>query len=77
VVVACYLCVIAGVLGGLLPLTALLVLLTLPIAYVSIRRAMHDYANVSKIVASSAATIQLYIVNGLLLCTAYALSNWL
>jgi len=70
-VVAAYAVVIGGVLAGFLPITALLVLLTIPIA-----RRVHDglrpnYDSPYTLMAVMAVNIQLHLVVGLLLLAAY------
>ncbi len=71
-VVAAYAAVVGGVLAGFLPITAVLVLLTIPIA-----RRVHDglrpnYDSPYTLMAVMAVNIQLHLVVGLLLLAAYA-----
>lgn len=71
-VVAAYAVVVGGVLAGILPITTLLVLLTIPLA-----RRVHDglrpnYDNPYGLMAIMAVNIQLHLLAGLLLLTAYA-----
>ncbi len=71
-VVAAYAAVVGGVLAGLLPITALLVLLTIPIA-----RRVHDglrpnYDSPYALMAVMAVNIQLHLFVGLLMLAAYA-----
>jgi 1,4-dihydroxy-2-naphthoate octaprenyltransferase len=70
-VVAAYGVVVAGVALGVLPITTLLVLLTIPLA-----KRVHDglrpnYDNPYGLMAIMAANIQLHLVVGLLLFAAY------
>jgi 1,4-dihydroxy-2-naphthoate octaprenyltransferase len=72
-VVAAYGAVVAGVVVGLLPVTALLVLVTIPLA-----RRVHDglrpnYDNPYGLMAIMGANIRLHLVVGLLLLVAYLL----
>jgi 1,4-dihydroxy-2-naphthoate octaprenyltransferase len=70
-VVAAYAVVVAGVLAGLLPVPALLVLLTIPLA----RRVHHglapNYQNPYGLMAIMAVNIRLHLFAGLLLLAAY------
>jgi 1,4-dihydroxy-2-naphthoate octaprenyltransferase len=71
-VVAAYAVVVGGVLAGFLPITAVLVLLTIPLA-----RRVHDglrpnYDSPYTLMAVMAVNIQLHLVVGLLLLAAYA-----
>jgi 1,4-dihydroxy-2-naphthoate octaprenyltransferase len=71
--IAAYAVVVGGVLAGILPLTALLVLLTIPLA-----RRVHDglrpnYDNPYGLMAVMAVNIRLHLLAGLLLLAAYVL----
>ena len=53
----------------------LLVLLTVPLAYKSVRGVVQFHSNTPKLIPTSAATIQLYLANALLLCVGYAVAR--
>ena len=70
-VVAAYLAVIAGVLLGLLPIPALLALLTIPVALRVDRGLEPNYDNPYGLMAIMGVNIQLHLYVGLLLLVAY------
>jgi 1,4-dihydroxy-2-naphthoate octaprenyltransferase len=69
---AAYAIVVAGVLAGLLPLTALLVLLTIPLALRVHRGLMPNYDNPYGLMAIMAVNIQVHLFAGIALLVAYA-----
>ncbi len=73
--VAFYVVVVVGVALSLLPSTLLLAFLSLPLAYRGIRGVMRFHSNTPRLIPASAATIQLYLANGLLLCLGYAIEK--
>jgi len=75
--VSSYAVVIVGIVLGVLPYTLLLALITLPLAYRGIRGAMRFHSNTSKLIPTSATTIQLHLANALLLCLGYAIAKLL
>jgi 1,4-dihydroxy-2-naphthoate octaprenyltransferase len=64
---------IAGVVGGLLPIPALLVLLTLPLALRVERGLRPNYDNPYGLMAVMGVNIKLHLYAGLLLAAAYVL----
>lgn len=74
--VAMYAVVVLGVAMGFLPYPTLLVLLTLPLAYKAIRGSRRYHSDSQKLIPTSAATIQLYLGNALLLCVGYAVAKF-
>jgi len=70
-----YLSVVAGVLAHLLPVWALLVLLTLPLAYITLRESFH-YTDLSRYTKAMTQAIATTSLTGLLLIAAYALAMW-
>jgi len=75
--VATYVVVVVGASLGFFPYTLLLVLLTVPLAYKSVRGVVQFHSNTPKLIPTSAATIQLYLANALLLCVSYAIARFL
>ncbi len=75
--VATYVVVVVGASLGFFPYTLLLVLLTVPLAYKSVRGAVQFHSNTPKLIPTSAATIQLYLANALLLCVSYGIARFL
>jgi len=73
--VAFYVVVVVGVALSLFPSTLLLAFLSLPLAYRGIRGVMRFHSNTPRLIPASAATIQLYLANGLLLCLSYAIEK--
>ena len=73
--VAFYVVVVVGVALSLFPSTLLLAFLSLPLAYRGIRGVMRFHSNTPRLIPASAATIQLYLANGLLLCLGYAIEK--
>jgi len=69
--VGTYLITIVGVALHVLPRTLLLALLTLPLAYRCIRGAMRFHSNTQKLVPTQAATIQLHLLTGMILCLGH------
>ena len=75
--VATYVVVVVGASLGFFPYTLLLVLLTVPLAYKSVRGVVQFHSNTPKLIPTSAATIQLYLANALLLCVSYGIARFL
>ena len=69
-----YLITVVGVVLQVLPYTLLLTLLTLLLAYRCIRGAMRFHSNTQKLVPIQAATIQLHLLTGLILCLGYVIA---
>ncbi len=69
---ATYLAILAGVLAGVLPLAALLGLITLPASLRAIQYARKHYASSFDLVPANALTIVTHLATGLLLTLAYA-----
>jgi len=72
--VGTYLITIVGVALQVLPRTLLLALLTLPLAYRCIRGAMRFNSNTQKLVPTQAATIQLHLLTGMILCLGHVIA---
>ena len=75
--VVTYLLVVIGVALGILPLTTLLALLTLPLAYKSIQGALRFHSDTPKLIPTNAGTIQIHLLTGLLLCVGYIIARFL
>jgi 1,4-dihydroxy-2-naphthoate octaprenyltransferase len=75
--VASYVVVIVGVALGVLPAMLLVMLLTLPLAYGAIRGVIRFHSNIPKLIPTCAATVLLYLANGLLLCLGYVVAKLL
>jgi 1,4-dihydroxy-2-naphthoate octaprenyltransferase len=75
--VAVYVVVVVGVCLGFFPYAVLLVLLTMPLAYKGIRGVVQFHSNTPRLIPTSAATIQLFLANALLLCAGYAIARFL
>jgi 1,4-dihydroxy-2-naphthoate octaprenyltransferase len=72
--VATYVVIAAGSLFGPFPNTVLVALLSVPLAYKCIRGVLAYHSDTRKLVPTSAATIQLYVANALLLCIGYVIA---
>ena len=70
-VIAAYAAIVAGVLGGTLPVTALLALLTIPLALRVSHGLEPNYDNPYGLMAIMGVNIQLHLVAGLALAAAY------
>ncbi len=77
VLAMCYVVIAVGVAFGPLPFTLLLVFLTLPLAYQSIRGAIRFHSNTPELIPTCAATIKLYLANATLLCLGYGAARFL
>jgi 1,4-dihydroxy-2-naphthoate octaprenyltransferase len=75
--IAVYLVVVVGVALRIIPLTALLALLTIPLAYRGIQGALRFHSDTPKLIPTNAATIQIHLLTGLLLCVGYVISRFL
>jgi 1,4-dihydroxy-2-naphthoate octaprenyltransferase len=75
--VAAYLMVVVGVALRFLPLTALLALLPLPLAYRGIQGALRFHSDTPKLIPTNAATIQIHLLTGLLLCVGHIVVRFL
>jgi len=75
--IAAYLMVMIGVALRVLPLTALLALLPLPLVYRGIQGARRFYGDTPKLIPTNAMTIQIHLLTGLLLCVGYILARFL
>jgi 1,4-dihydroxy-2-naphthoate octaprenyltransferase len=73
---ATYVTIVVGVLVRSLPWTALLGILSTPMAYLAIRGVMRDHDNTQKLISTNALTIQIHLLTGLLLCVGYAIAVW-
>jgi hypothetical protein len=69
---ATYVAIVAGVSGGVLPITALLGLITLPVSWRAMQYARNNYASSFDLVPANALTIVAHLSTGLLLTLAYA-----
>jgi 1,4-dihydroxy-2-naphthoate octaprenyltransferase len=72
VMAATYVAIVAGVSGGVLPITALLGLITLPVSWRAMQYARNNYASSFDLVPANALTIVAHLSTGLLLTLAYA-----
>ncbi len=70
-VLASYVAILTAVSARVLPLTMLLGLLPLPLAFRAIRGAYRHHSDTPKLIPVSAATIQIHLITGLLLCIGY------
>ena len=70
-VAASYVAILAAVGASALPLTLLFGLLSLPLAFRAVRGAFRHHSNTPKLIPVSAATIQIHLITGLLLCAGY------
>ena len=70
---AAYIVLVAGVVLGILPVTALLMLLTIPLAFRVSRGLGPNYENPYGLMAIMGVNVQLHLRAGLLLLLAYAL----
>jgi len=77
IMVGVYLSVLVGVVVGMLPWTALVVFLTLPLAYRGIQGVRQFYDNTPQLIPTNALTIQVHLVTGLLLSLAFVLERLL
>jgi 1,4-dihydroxy-2-naphthoate octaprenyltransferase len=75
--VAAYLMVVIGVALRILPLTALLALLPLPLVYRGIQGARRFHSDTPKLIPTNATTIQIHLLTGLLLCVGYIIARFL
>jgi 1,4-dihydroxy-2-naphthoate octaprenyltransferase len=75
--VGAYLAVALGVALRILPLTALLALLSAPLAYRAIGGARQFHSDTSKLIPTNARTIQIHLLTGLLLCVGYVIARFL
>jgi 1,4-dihydroxy-2-naphthoate octaprenyltransferase len=75
--VVAYLMIVIGAVSGILPLTALLALLSLPLAYRSIQGALRYHSDTPQLIPTNAATIQIHLLTGLLLCVGYVIWRFL
>jgi len=72
-----YLSLVAGVALRLLPWLALLGLLTVPTAWRAILRLRRFHSQIPQLIPANAATIQIHLITGLLLCLSYGLDRLL
>lgn len=74
--VAVYAAVAVGVATRMLPLLTLFAFLSVPIAYRGVRGAMRFHSDIPRLIPTNAATIQLNVMTGLLLCGAYVVAGF-
>jgi 1,4-dihydroxy-2-naphthoate octaprenyltransferase len=67
--------IVAGVFLNALPVATLIALLTLPLSYRAIRGAARFFDDTQQLIPTNAATIQLHLLTGLLLCLGYLFSG--
>jgi 1,4-dihydroxy-2-naphthoate octaprenyltransferase len=70
-----YVAILSGVALKMLPLATLLALVTLPLAYQAVRRALRSHSAVAELIPANAATVTIHLATGLLLCIGYVLSG--
>jgi 1,4-dihydroxy-2-naphthoate octaprenyltransferase len=75
--IAAYVMVVLGVALRILPLTALLALLVLPLVYRGIQGARRFHSNTPKLIPTNAMTIQIHLLTGLFLCVGYIIARFL
>jgi 1,4-dihydroxy-2-naphthoate octaprenyltransferase len=73
---AAYLMIVIGVAVRTLPLTTLLALLPLPLAYRCIRGARRFHSDTPNLIPTNAMTIQIHLLTGLLLCVGYIVARF-
>lgn len=71
-----YVFVLIGILIGVFPLTSILVLLTLPLAWSALRIAEREYEQILELVPANAGIVTLHFTFGVLLVLAYAIPLW-
>jgi len=74
---ATYATILVGVVLGIFPSTLLLAFLTIPLAYRGIRGVMRFHDDMPRLIPTQAATIQVHLATGLLLCVSYAIAKFL
>jgi 1,4-dihydroxy-2-naphthoate octaprenyltransferase len=74
---AAYLMIVIGVVLRMMPLTALLALLPLPLVYRGIQGARRFHSDTPKLIPTNAVTIQIHLLTGLLLCVGYVIARFL
>ena len=77
IVIGAYVSIVVGTALGAMPWPALLGLLTLPFAVQAIRRMLRYHGSMPEVVPALAATIQLHLGTGLLLCIGYIIAHLL
>lgn len=75
--VSAYLVIVSGVVLRVMPLTALLALLSVPLAYRSIQGALRFHSDTPQLIPTNATTIQIHLLTGLLLCAGYIVARFL
>ena len=76
-VVAVYVALALGLALRVFPFALLLAFLTIPLAYKGIRGAMRFHSDTMQLIPTNAATIQLHLANGLIMCLGYAAAGLL
>jgi len=71
-----YAYVLIGILAGVFPPSSLLVLLTLPVAWATLRVAEKEYERILELIPANAGIVTLHFTFGVLLIIAYALPLW-
>lgn len=74
---ASYVAILAAVGARVFPLTLLFGLLSLPLAVRAVRGARRHHSDTPKLIPVSAATIQIHLLTGLLLCAGYVVAGLL
>jgi len=72
---ASYVTILAAVGARVLPLALLFGLLPLPLAFRAVRGAFRHHSDTPRLIPVSAATIQIHLVTGLLLCAGYVVAG--
>jgi 1,4-dihydroxy-2-naphthoate octaprenyltransferase len=75
VLAAVYGVILAGITFAILPPALLVSLFTLPLAYKAVTGVRRFHSDIPKLVPANAATIQLYLATGLLLCVGYIIAG--
>ncbi len=74
-IIAAYLALLLGIVLRVFPLPLALAFLTLPIAYQGVRGVLHNHSDTPKLVPALAATIQLHLLVGILMCVGYVIAQ--
>jgi 1,4-dihydroxy-2-naphthoate octaprenyltransferase len=75
--VGAYVSIVLGVVLSVLPAVTLVALLSVPLAYRGIRGAVQFHSSTPDLIPTNAATVQLHLVTGLLLCLGYIVARFL
>ncbi|OGO05904.1 MAG: 1,4-dihydroxy-2-naphthoate octaprenyltransferase [Chloroflexi bacterium RBG_13_56_8] len=74
-IIASYASILVGALLGIFPYTLLIALLGVPLAFRAIRGAQRFHSDTPQLIPVMAATIQLHLMTGVLLCAGYVIAG--